>query len=48
VESRIAESADVIAWNRARLRKTLELVCAITAGLGLTVMFAIFSSILTR
>lgn len=48
VNSRISESADVIAWNRARFRKTVELACAIAAGLAIAVMFVVFSSILTR
>jgi hypothetical protein len=48
VENRIPDSPDVIAWNRARFRKMVELGCAIAAGLALTAMFAIFSSILTR
>ena len=48
VNSRISESADVIAWNRARFRKIVELACAIAAGLAITVMFVVFSSILTR
>jgi hypothetical protein len=48
VNSRISESADMIAWNRARSRRTVELVCAIAAGLAITVMFVVFSSILTR
>jgi hypothetical protein len=43
-----AASPDVLAWNRARLRHTLELVCAITAGLALTAMFVVFYSILTN
>jgi hypothetical protein len=44
----ISLSPDMIAWNRARLRRVLELVCAITAGLGLMTMFVVFYSILTR
>jgi hypothetical protein len=48
VNSQVSDSADVIAWNRARFRKTVELICAITAGLGLTAMFVVFYSILTR
>jgi hypothetical protein len=48
VNSRISESPDTIAWNRARSRRIIELACAITAGVALTVMFAVFSSILTR
>jgi hypothetical protein len=48
VNNQLTESPDMIAWNRARFRKIVELACAITAGLALTVMFVVFSSILTR
>jgi hypothetical protein len=48
VDNRRSNSPDTIAWNRARFRKMVELGCAIAAGLALTAMFVVFSSILTR
>jgi hypothetical protein len=47
VNTQIAESPDVIAWNRARVRQNIELACAVAAGLAFIAMFAAFYSILT-
>jgi hypothetical protein len=47
VNTQVTESPDVIAWNRARFRKNIELACAVVAGLGIIAMFAVFYSILT-
>jgi len=47
VNTPVTESADVIAWNRARVRQNIELACAVVAGLGIIAMFAVFYSILT-
>ncbi len=43
-----APESDTIAWSRARSRRLLELAAAVAACVGLTVMFGVFCSILTR
>jgi hypothetical protein len=47
VKSQIPDSPDMVAWNRARFRRSVELALAITAGIAFTAMFAIFYRILT-
>jgi hypothetical protein len=48
VDTQISESPDTIAWNKAKMRRSVELALAITAGLVLSAMLAVFYSILTR
>jgi hypothetical protein len=42
------EPPEVVAWNKARIRKRIELVSAIAAGIGFSIMFSVFVSILTK
>lgn len=44
----VPDSADVIAWNRARSRHSLELLTALGSGVFLVAMFVVFCSILMK
>jgi len=44
----LPDSPDVIAWNKARSRHTLELLAAIASVVSLIAMFVLFSFILTK
>jgi hypothetical protein len=38
---------EVVAWNRAKRRRKIELATVIAAGVAVSVMFGVFCSILT-